>query len=57
MDMAHPKGGDVTHFTDFDIKFNQLQSLLETRKSGQLTRIKSAIVIEEIVTASEDHTV
>lgn len=43
------KGGDVTHFTDFDIKFNQLQSLLETRKSGQLTRIKSAIVIEEAV--------
>lgn len=43
------KGGDVTHFTDFDIKFNQLQSLLETRKSGQLTRIKSAIVIEELV--------
>ena len=44
------KGGDITHFTDFDIKFNQLQSLLETRKSGQLTRIKSAIVIEEEVT-------
>lgn len=44
------KGGDVTHFTDFDIKFNQLQSLLETRKSGSLTRIKSAIVIEEVVT-------
>lgn len=41
------KGSDVTHFSDFDIKFNQLQSLLETRKSGQLTRIKSAIVIEE----------
>ena len=45
------KGGDITHFTDFDIKFNQLQSLLETRKSGQLTRIKSAIVIEELVEA------
>lgn len=44
------KGGDVTHFTDFDIKFNQLESLLETRKSGQLTRIKSAIVLEEVVT-------
>ena len=43
------KGGDVTHFTDFDIKFNKLQSLLETRKSGQVTRIKSAIVIEELV--------
>ena len=44
------KGGDITHFTDFDIKFNQLQSLLETRKSGQLTRIKSAIALEEPVT-------
>ena len=42
------KGGDITHFTDFDIKFNQLQSLLETRKSGQLPRIKSAFVIEEL---------
>lgn len=46
------KGGDITHFTDFDIKFNQLQSLLETRKSGQLTRIKSAIVIEELEAAA-----
>ena len=46
------KGGDITHFTDFDIKFNQLQSLLETRKSGQLTRIKSAIVIEELESTS-----
>lgn len=48
------KGGDVTHFSDFDIKFNQLQSLLETRKSGQLTRIKSAIVIEELETEDEE---
>lgn len=48
------KGGDVTHFTDFDIKFNQLQSLLETRKSGQLTRIKSAIVLEQVVTAETE---
>ena len=47
------KGGDITHFTDFDIKFNQLQSLLETRKSGQLTRIKSAIVIEELESGAE----
>lgn len=46
------KGGDITHFTDFDIKFNQLESLLETRKSGQLTRIKSAIVIEELEEAA-----
>ena len=47
------KGGDITHFTDFDIKFNQLESLLETRKSGQLTRIKSAIVIEELADDEE----
>ncbi len=50
------KGGDITHFTDFDIKFNQLQSLLETRKSGQLTRIKSAIVIEELINLSSYNT-
>lgn len=45
------KGGEVTHFTDFDIDFNQLKSLLETRCSGALTRVYSAIAIEEDVTA------
>lgn len=43
------KGGEITHFTDFDIKFNQNLSLLETRLSGALTRAYSAIVIEEPV--------
>lgn len=42
------KGGEVTHFTDFDIDFNQLKSLLETRCSGALTRCYSAIAIEEL---------
>lgn len=42
------KGGEVTHFTDFDIDFNQLKSLLETRCSGALTRCYSAIAIEEM---------
>lgn len=55
------KGGEVTHFTQFDIDFNQEKSLLETRCSGALTRVYSAIAIEEDVTsassASEDHTV
>lgn len=41
------KGGQITSFEDFDIDFNQLQFLKETRLSGMLTRIKSAIVIEE----------
>ena len=44
------KGGEVTHFTQFDIDFNQQKSLLETRCSGALTRIYSAIAIEEDVT-------
>ena len=41
------KGGQVTHFTQFDIDFNQQKSLLETRVSGALTRVYSAIAIEE----------
>ena len=44
------KGGAITHFTDFDIDFNQLKSLLETRCSGALTRVYSAIAIEEPAT-------
>lgn len=43
------KGGEVTHFTQFDIDFNQEKSLLETRCSGALTRVYSAIAIEEPV--------
>lgn len=46
------KGGEVTHFTQFDIDFNQEKSLLETRVSGALTRTKSAIAIEEEVPAA-----
>lgn len=45
------KGGEITHFTDFDIDFNQHKSLLETRCSGALTRVYSAVVIEEPYTA------
>ena len=47
------KGGEITHFTQFDIDFNQEKSLLETRCSGALTRVYSAIAIEEDVTASQ----
>lgn len=46
------KGGQVTHFTQFDIDFNQQKSLLETRCSGALTRVYSAIAIEEPDTES-----
>ena len=43
------KGGELTHFTQFDIDFNQQKSLLETRLSGALTKVYSAIAIEEVV--------
>lgn len=45
------KGGEITHFTDFDIDFNQEKSLLETRCSGANTRVMSAIALEEDVTS------
>lgn len=51
------KGGEVTHFTQFDIEFNQEKSLLETRCSGALTRVYSAIAIEEDVTADSHNIV
>lgn len=46
------KGGEITHFTDFDIDFNQEKSLIETRISGALTRVYSALAIEEDVTST-----
>ena len=46
------KGGEITHFTQFDLNFNQQISLLETRCSGALTRLWSAIAIEEDVTSA-----
>lgn len=51
------KGGEITHFTDFDLNFNQEVSLLETRCSGALTRPFSAIALEKdvtVVTPSDD---
>ena len=45
--LGSTKGGQVTHFTQFDIDFNQQKSLLETRVSGALTRCWSAIAIEK----------
>ena len=39
------RGGDLTMFDDFDIDFNQYKYLLETRVSGALTKLKSALVV------------
>ena len=40
------KGGEITNFEDFDIDFNRYKYLMETRLSGALTEIKSAIALE-----------
>ena len=47
------KGGEITSFEDFDIDFNQYKYLMETRLSGALTDVYSAIALEEPVAASE----
>lgn len=43
------KGGEITRFNQFDIDFNKEKYLIETRISGALTRIYSAIALEEPV--------
>ena len=43
------KGGEITRFNQFDIDFNQEKYLIETRVSGALTRVFSAIALEESV--------
>jgi hypothetical protein len=41
------KGGEVNLFDDFDIDYNQYKYLIETRVSGALTRMFSALVIKK----------
>ena len=48
------KGGEITRFNQFDIDFNQEKYLIETRLSGALTRVYSAIALEEDVTATTE---
>lgn len=44
------KGGEITKFEHFDIDFNIHKYLMETRLSGSLTKLWSAIALEEPVT-------
>lgn len=41
------RGGEVTMFDDFDIDYNQYKYLIETRASGGLTKIRSALVVRK----------
>ena len=46
------RGGEITKFEDFDMDFNKQKFMLETRLSGSLYRLKSAIALEEPVGAA-----
>lgn len=48
--LGSTKNGQITNFDDFDIDFNQYKYLMETRLSGALTRVFSAIALEQDVT-------
>ena len=41
------KGGEITRFQDFDIDFNSYKYLIETRLSGAMVNLYSAIALEE----------
>ena len=45
------KGGAVNTFDDFDIDYNQMKYLMETRMSGALTTPYSAIVLKKAAAA------
>lgn len=46
------KGGEITRFSDFDIDFNSYKYLIETRLSGAMVNLYSAIALEEPVKAA-----
>lgn len=50
------KGGAVSLFDDFDIDFNKLKYLIETRCSGALVKPFSAIAVEAVVAVMHEVT-
>jgi hypothetical protein len=50
--MGTDQGGEVNLFDDFDIDYNQFKYLIETRCSGALTTIRSAVVYRTTATAN-----
>jgi len=47
------KGGEVNFFDFFDIDYNQYKYLLESRCSGALTKIRSALVIKKVAGSAQ----
>lgn len=46
------KGGEVSLFDDFDIDYNQYKYLMESRLSGALTKIRSALIIKKVASTA-----
>jgi len=46
--MGADKGGAVSMFDNFDIDYNQQKYLIETRLSGALVKLKSALVVKRL---------
>lgn len=44
--VGQTRGGQTSFFDNFDLDFNKMEYLLETRQSGSLVKPKSAIVLE-----------
>lgn len=42
------RGGEISRFDQFDIDYNQHKYLIETRVSGALTKLKSALVLNSM---------
>jgi hypothetical protein len=47
------RGGEINLFDDFDIDYNQYKYLMETRVSGALIKIKSALILTKVADDSE----
>lgn len=52
--MGADKGGSINMFDDFDIDYNQMKYLMETRCSGALTVPYSAIVLKKATSAQSN---
>ena len=46
------RGGEVNMFDDFDIDYNQYKYLIETRFSGALTKLRSAVILKSVGASS-----
>jgi len=45
--MGADRGGEISFFDDFDIDYNQYKYLIETRASGALVKIRSALIVKQ----------